>query len=160
MPPQNDLPARIKELVDERVALETKLQNETGELSDSRARQYDDQYAALQKKRLGLIDAEDTRFASTVAAMERELVREKHVMRYAGADDFGLPVTAFLICRFWLIDAWWSIGRRDEALVATAEQLYLHVNTPPGKASPMDAAVRARLADLQAAHRRGHAQDR
>src|SRR6266850_1857753 len=50
--------------------------------------------------------------------------------------------------------------RRDEALVATAEQLYLHVNTPPGKASPMDAAVRAQLADLQSAHRRGHAQDR
>jgi len=50
--------------------------------------------------------------------------------------------------------------RRDEALVATAEQLYLHVNTPPGKAAPMDAALRARLAGLQAAHRRGHAQDR
>jgi carnitine 3-dehydrogenase len=43
--------------------------------------------------------------------------------------------------------------RRDEALVATAEQLYLHVNTPPGKASPMEAGVRARLADLQAAHK-------
>jgi len=41
---------------------------------------------------------------------------------------------------------------RDAALVATAEQLYLHVNTPPGKASPMEAGVRARLADLQAAH--------
>jgi len=50
--------------------------------------------------------------------------------------------------------------RRDEALVATAKQLYLHVNTPPAKAAPMEAGVRARLADLQAAHRRGHAQDR
>src|SRR3984893_12670490 len=50
--------------------------------------------------------------------------------------------------------------RRDEALVATAKQLYLHVNTPPGKAAPMDAAVRARLAELQAAQRRDHAQDR
>jgi len=50
MPSQNDLSARIKELVDQRVALETKLQNETGELSDSRAGQYDEQYAALQKK--------------------------------------------------------------------------------------------------------------
>jgi hypothetical protein len=50
MPPQDDLSARIKELVDQRVALETKLQNEKGELSDSRSRQYDDQYAALQKK--------------------------------------------------------------------------------------------------------------
>jgi GH15 family glucan-1,4-alpha-glucosidase len=64
---------------------------------------------------LGLLDAQDPRFIRTVAAMERELVREKHVMRYASADDFGLPVTAFLICRFWLIDAWWSLGRRDEA---------------------------------------------
>jgi GH15 family glucan-1,4-alpha-glucosidase len=64
---------------------------------------------------LGVIDADDPRFASTVAAMERELVREKHVMRYADADDFGLPVTAFLICRFWLIDAWWSLGRHEEA---------------------------------------------
>ena len=64
---------------------------------------------------LGVVDADDPRFVSTVAAMERELLREKHVMRYATADDFGLPVTAFLICRFWLIDAWWSLGRREEA---------------------------------------------
>jgi GH15 family glucan-1,4-alpha-glucosidase len=64
---------------------------------------------------LGIIEADDPRFVSTVAAMERELVREKHVMRYASADDFGLPVTAFLICRFWLIDAWWSLGRHEEA---------------------------------------------
>ena len=64
---------------------------------------------------LGLVEVEDPRFVSTVAAMERELVREKHVMRYASEDDFGLPVTAFMICRFWLVDAWWSLGRRDEA---------------------------------------------
>ncbi|HEY0767756.1 MAG TPA: 3-hydroxyacyl-CoA dehydrogenase NAD-binding domain-containing protein [Steroidobacteraceae bacterium] len=50
--------------------------------------------------------------------------------------------------------------RRDDALVATGEQLYVHVSAPPGKASPMDAGVRARLADLQATQRRGHAQDR
>jgi hypothetical protein len=35
----------------------------------------------------------------------RELVRGNHVMRYASEDDFGLPEPAFLICRFWLIDA-------------------------------------------------------
>jgi GH15 family glucan-1,4-alpha-glucosidase len=64
---------------------------------------------------IGLIEASDPRFISTVAAVERELLREKHVMRYANSDDFGLPETAFLICRFWLIDAWWSIGRREEA---------------------------------------------
>jgi GH15 family glucan-1,4-alpha-glucosidase len=64
---------------------------------------------------LGIIETDDPRFGSTVAAMERELVREKHVMRYTGSDDFGTPMTAFLICRFWLIDAWWSLGRRDDA---------------------------------------------
>jgi len=64
---------------------------------------------------LGLIEPNDPRFISTVAAMERELVREKHVMRYASADDFGAPITAFLICRFWLIDALWSLNRREEA---------------------------------------------
>jgi len=64
---------------------------------------------------LGVVEPDDPRFVSTVHAMERELVREKHVMRYANADDFGLPVTAFLICRFWLVDAWWSLGRKEEA---------------------------------------------
>jgi GH15 family glucan-1,4-alpha-glucosidase len=64
---------------------------------------------------LGVVEVNDPRFISTVGAMERELVREKHVMRYASADDFGMPVTAFLICRFWLIDALWSLGRREAA---------------------------------------------
>jgi len=64
---------------------------------------------------LGLIEFSDPRFISTVAAVERELLRDKHVMRYANRDDFGMPETAFLICRFWLIDAWWALGRHEEA---------------------------------------------
>ncbi len=64
---------------------------------------------------LGLIAPDDPRFVSTVEAIELELRRDFHVMRYVAADDFGLPETAFLICRFWLIDALWEIGRRDEA---------------------------------------------
>jgi GH15 family glucan-1,4-alpha-glucosidase len=64
---------------------------------------------------LGVCEVDDPRYVKTVAAMERELLREKHVMRYAAEDDFGVPVTAFLICRFWLIDAWWALGRREEA---------------------------------------------
>ncbi|MGI8525837.1 MAG: glycoside hydrolase family 15 protein [Pseudolabrys sp.] len=64
---------------------------------------------------LGLVSPDDPRFVSTVNAMERELRRGHHVMRYAAPDDFGVPDTAFLICRFWLIDAIASIGRRDEA---------------------------------------------
>ena len=42
---------------------------------------------------------------------------------------------------------------RDDALIASAEQLYLHVHTGEGRAAPLDAAVRARLEELQAATR-------
>ncbi len=41
--------------------------------------------------------------------------------------------------------------RRDDVLVATAQQLYLHVDTAAGKSTALDAAVRARLAAVQAA---------
>jgi GH15 family glucan-1,4-alpha-glucosidase len=64
---------------------------------------------------LGLIEAKDPRFISTVGAMERELMRGKHVLRYARPDDFGMPETAFLVCRFWMADALASIGRTDQA---------------------------------------------
>jgi GH15 family glucan-1,4-alpha-glucosidase len=64
---------------------------------------------------LGLIDARDPRFVSTVNAIDKELLRDRHVMRYADRDDFGLPETAFLVCRFWLIDAWAALGRVSEA---------------------------------------------
>jgi GH15 family glucan-1,4-alpha-glucosidase len=64
---------------------------------------------------LGAIEATDPRFVSTVNAIERELKRDLNVMRYSGADDFGLPETAFLICRFWLVDALWAIGRKEDA---------------------------------------------
>jgi GH15 family glucan-1,4-alpha-glucosidase len=64
---------------------------------------------------LGVCEVDDPRFVKTVQIIERELLREKHVMRYAAEDDFGMPVTAFMICRFWLIDAWWQQGRREEA---------------------------------------------
>jgi carnitine 3-dehydrogenase len=43
---------------------------------------------------------------------------------------------------------------RDDARLATAEQLYLHVDSGAGKASAMDAGVRSRLAALQAAQAR------
>jgi tetratricopeptide (TPR) repeat protein len=45
---------RVKELVDQRVALETKLQNEPGELSESRARDYERDYTGLQRHLAGI----------------------------------------------------------------------------------------------------------
>ena len=46
---ERDLSARLKQLVDERVALETKLQNEPGELADAAVREYDTRYQSLQR---------------------------------------------------------------------------------------------------------------
>ena len=71
--------------------------------------------SALLLAELGLVAPDDPRFVATVEAIGHELRRGFHVMRYVAADDFGLPESAFLICRFWLIDALWEIGRRDEA---------------------------------------------
>ncbi|HEY3223297.1 MAG TPA: glycoside hydrolase family 15 protein [Pseudolabrys sp.] len=72
--------------------------------------------SALLLAELGLVAPDDPRYVATVDAIAHELRRGSHVMRYVAADDFGLPESAFLICRFWLIDAMWEIGRREEAL--------------------------------------------
>jgi GH15 family glucan-1,4-alpha-glucosidase len=71
--------------------------------------------SALLLAELGLVQAEDPRFVATVEAISHELRRGFYVMRYVAADDFGSPESAFLICGFWLADALWEVGRRDEA---------------------------------------------
>ncbi len=57
----------------------------------------------------------DKRFLATLDALEHDLRRGEHVLRYADEDDFGRPETAFNFCTFWLIEALYLVGRRDEA---------------------------------------------
>lgn len=57
----------------------------------------------------------DKRFLATLEQLEHVLRRGDHVLRYAHEDDFGLPETAFNFCTFWLIEALFLVGRRDEA---------------------------------------------
>jgi GH15 family glucan-1,4-alpha-glucosidase len=64
---------------------------------------------------VGYCKADDPRFASTVAAVERQLRKGDFVFRYVHADDFGEPRTAFLVCTFWYVDALVAVGRRAEA---------------------------------------------
>jgi GH15 family glucan-1,4-alpha-glucosidase len=64
---------------------------------------------------VGFLPPTDPRFAGTVAAVEKRLRRGPHLFRYAAADDFGLPTTAFNICTFWYIDALARLGRGAEA---------------------------------------------
>jgi GH15 family glucan-1,4-alpha-glucosidase len=69
---------------------------------------------------VGFLPAGDPRVASTIAAIERELMRDGFVMRYSHerseAVD-GLPggEGAFLACSFWLADCLHLVGRSDAA---------------------------------------------
>jgi GH15 family glucan-1,4-alpha-glucosidase len=70
---------------------------------------------ALLLPDLGFIAADDSRFLSTLAAIERELVRGDLVFRYLHADDFGVPANTFTMCSFWYVNALAAVGRVDEA---------------------------------------------
>ena len=77
---------------------------------------------------LGFIEATDSRFISTLHAIERELVRGDLVYRYLHADDFGVPRNTFTMCSFWYVNALAAVGRVDEAR-GIFEQLLLRRNS-------------------------------
>lgn len=64
---------------------------------------------------VGFLAADDPRFASTVAAIERELRQGDYIFRYVEMDDFGTPENAFIVCTYWYIYALVALGRTDEA---------------------------------------------
>ena len=64
---------------------------------------------------IGIIDPQDHRFLSTLAAIEAHLRFGNHLYRYRAPDDFGEPETAFTACNFGLIDARSRVGRSDDA---------------------------------------------
>jgi GH15 family glucan-1,4-alpha-glucosidase len=76
--------------------------------------------ALLMMPLVGFLPADDERVRGTVAAVERELVRDGFVQRYTqhpASDVDGLPPGegAFLACTFWLAQNYALMGRREEA---------------------------------------------
>jgi GH15 family glucan-1,4-alpha-glucosidase len=77
--------------------------------------------SALMMPLVGFLPADDVRVAGTVAAVERELVRDGFVERYRADDDNievdGLPPGegTFLPCSFWLAQVYALQGRLEEA---------------------------------------------
>jgi GH15 family glucan-1,4-alpha-glucosidase len=69
----------------------------------------------LQLVDMRFLAPDDPRFVNTFNAVERELRKGDHMLRYAAEDDFGLPETAFNFCTFWLIEALHIAGRGEEA---------------------------------------------
>ncbi len=67
---------------------------------------------------VGFLPPDDPRVRGTVAAIERELIRDGLVIRYdTGTGTDGLPPGegAFLACSFWLADNYLMQGRHDDA---------------------------------------------
>jgi len=79
----------------------------------------------LQLVDLRFVEPQDPRFIATLNAIERELKRGSHLLRYADPDDFGTPQTAFNFCTFWYIEALHMTGRDEEARVLF-EQMLAH----------------------------------
>jgi GH15 family glucan-1,4-alpha-glucosidase len=72
----------------------------------------------LLMPQVGFLPASDPRVLGTIAAIERGLMRDGFVLRYSTADtDDGLAGDegAFLVCSFWLADAYVMCGRLDDA---------------------------------------------
>jgi GH15 family glucan-1,4-alpha-glucosidase len=67
---------------------------------------------------VGFLPADDPRVKGTVAAIERELLRDGFVLRYdsgSGADGLPAGEGAFLACSFWLVDNYLLQGRERDA---------------------------------------------
>jgi GH15 family glucan-1,4-alpha-glucosidase len=66
---------------------------------------------------VGFLPPDDPRVRGTIAAIERELMRDGFVQRYStetGVDALPAGEGVFLPCSFWLADAYVLSGRRDE----------------------------------------------
>ena len=67
---------------------------------------------------VGFLPVSDPRVQGTIAAIERELVRDGFVARYQTDPEVdGLPPgeATFLLCSFWFVDNLVLLGRHDEA---------------------------------------------
>jgi len=63
----------------------------------------------------GFIDSDDIKYQKTVIAIKKALYHKGLMYRYVNDDDFGKPTSSFTICTFWLIQALFRIGLKDEA---------------------------------------------
>ena len=72
----------------------------------------------LLMPQVGFLPPDDPRMIGTIAAIERDLMQDGLVRRYATEDvddGVGGAEGAFLVCTFWLVDAYVLSGRFDDA---------------------------------------------
>jgi len=125
---RRDLYERWQQLADDkrRTVLERGFSTERGCFTQSLDGTYADA-AILLLPTIGLVRPEDERMVSTVATYERDLVRNGLMLRYAHADDVGVPKSAFTICSFWWAELLALQGRLEDA-ERVFENLLAHAN--------------------------------
>jgi GH15 family glucan-1,4-alpha-glucosidase len=108
--------------------------------------------SALLFSNVGFLPPEDPRIVGTVAAIERELMKDGFVLRYTVNDELGpdpLPPGegAFLACSFWLVDSYVAAGRLDEARTLF-ERLLALTNDVGLLAEEYDSTLRRQLGNF------------
>jgi GH15 family glucan-1,4-alpha-glucosidase len=76
---------------------------------------------------IGLIDARDPRFLSTLDVYATQMTASGLMQRYTNRDDFGMTTSAFTMCSFWWAEALALAGRLEEA-VAVFDRVCKHAN--------------------------------
>jgi GH15 family glucan-1,4-alpha-glucosidase len=74
--------------------------------------------SVLMMAHVGFLPANDPRIRGTVTAIEKGLMQDGYVLRYAvehGVDGLAGTEGAFLACSFWLADNYVFTGRHQEA---------------------------------------------
>ena len=99
----------------------------------------------------GFIEATDERYIKTVKTIKENLLHNGLMYRYKSEDDFGEPTSAFTICTFWLIEALYAIGERDEAK-EILENLIKNVNHVGLMSEDLDFVTKRRLGNFPQAY--------
>lgn len=117
-----DQSGRIRQLVEQRVEFETRLQNEKGELSEAASRKYDDSYAALQRQLSALFKeaTEDSQRITVMLEMMRILEnRLVYLQNFIVDPSSDNRVLAQLVTKF--ID---QLTRDRSTVLTTLEAIY------------------------------------
>jgi tetratricopeptide (TPR) repeat protein len=122
MTERNDLATRIRDLVDQRVALETRLQKETGELADATSRDYDRQYQSIQRQLANLFreaGADQQRITIMLEMMRILENRLVYLQNFIVDPTSENRILAQLVTRF--ID---DLGRDRSPVLTSLEAMY------------------------------------
>jgi GH15 family glucan-1,4-alpha-glucosidase len=100
---------------------------------------------------LGIVDAHDPRFTSTLRAYEERLVEGGLMMRYRNLDDFGETTSTFTICSFWWAEALALTGRLADA-ITVFERVARYANPVGLFSEDVDPATGALLGNFPQAY--------